>query len=208
MVPGRFHGQYDVYVITNEGGIIMVINPIVYEESRGSDIFSKNLEDRVIHLVGEINDEMSASIIGQLLYLSKEGNEDIQLYINTPGGSVSAGMAIYDTMQYIKSDVATVCVGHAASMGAIILSGGAKGKRVMLPHAEVMIHQPSGGMNGQATELEIAAEHIGRTKKMLNGILAANCGKDVDEVKHDTERDHWMSAEETLKYGIVDAILK
>ncbi len=185
----------------------MVINPIVYEESRGSDIFSKNLEDRVIHLVGEINDEMSASIIGQLLYLSKEGNEDIQLYINTPGGSVSAGMAIYDTMQYIKSDVATVCVGHAASMGAIILSGGAKGKRMMLPHAEVMIHQPSGGMNGQATELEIAAEHIGKTKKMLNGLLAVNCRKNVEEVKHDTERDHWMSAEETLKYGIVDAIL-
>ncbi|MCR4656466.1 MAG: ATP-dependent Clp protease proteolytic subunit [Lachnospiraceae bacterium] len=183
------------------------MNPIVYEESRGSDIFSKNLEDRVIHLVGEINDEMSASIIGQLLYLSKEGNEDIQLYINTPGGSVSAGMAIYDTMQYIKSDVATVCVGHAASMGAIILSGGAKGKRMMLPHAEVMIHQPSGGMNGQATELEIAAEHIGKTKKMLNGLLAVNCRKNVEEVKHDTERDHWMSAEETLKYGIVDAIL-
>nr|MCR5237601.1 ATP-dependent Clp protease proteolytic subunit [Lachnospiraceae bacterium] len=117
----------------------MVINPVVYDESKGSDIFSKNLENRVIHLVGEITDEMSASIIGQMLYLSKESNEDIQLYINTPGGSVSAGMAIYDTMQYIRPDVATVCVGHAASMGAVILSGGAKGKRVMLPHAEVMI---------------------------------------------------------------------
>ncbi len=185
----------------------MVINPIVYDESRGSDIFSKNLENRVIHLVGEIDDDMSASIVAQMLYLSKEGNEDIQLYINTPGGSVSAGMAIYDTMQYIKPDVATVCVGHAASMGAVILSGGAKGKRVMLPHAEVMIHQPSGGMNGQATELEIAAEHIGKTKQMLNGLLAANCNKKIEEVKHDTERDHWMSAEETYAYGIVDAIL-
>ncbi len=186
----------------------MVINPVVYDESRGSDIFSKNLENRVIHLVGEITDEMSASIIGQMLYLSKESNEDIQLYINTPGGSVSAGMAIYDTMQYIRPDVATVCVGHAASMGAVILSGGAKGKRVMLPHAEVMIHQPSGGMNGQATELEIAAEHISRTKKMLNGLLAENCSKKAEIVKQDTERDHWMSAEETLKYGIVDAILE
>lgn len=186
----------------------MVINPVVYDESKGSDIFSKNLENRVIHLVGEITDEMSASIIGQMLYLSKESNEDIQLYINTPGGSVSAGMAIYDTMQYIRPDVATVCVGHAASMGVVILSGGAKGKRVMLPHAEVMIHQPSGGMNGQATELEIAAEHISRTKKMLNGLLAENCSKKTEIVKHDTERDHWMSAEETLKYGIVDAILE
>ncbi|MCR5109205.1 MAG: ATP-dependent Clp protease proteolytic subunit [Lachnospiraceae bacterium] len=186
----------------------MVINPIIYDESKGNDIFSKNLENRVIHLVGEIDDEMSASIIGQLLYLSEQGNEDIQLYINSPGGSVTAGMAIYDTMQYIKPDVATVCVGHAASMGAVILSGGKKGKRVMLPHAEVMIHQPSGGMKGQATELEIAAEHICKTRCMINELLAENCSRKVEEVKLDTERDHWMSAEETLGYGIVDAILK
>ncbi|MCR5627412.1 MAG: ATP-dependent Clp protease proteolytic subunit [Lachnospiraceae bacterium] len=185
----------------------MVINPIVYDENRGNDIFSKNLENRVIHLVGEINDEMSASIVGQLLFLSEQGNEDIQLYINSPGGSVTAGMAIYDTMQYITPDVATVCVGRAASMGAVLLSGGAKGKRVILPHAEVMIHQPSGGMEGQATELEIAAEHIGQTKKMLNTILAENCNKKLDAVKKDTDRDRWMVAQEALDYGIVDTIL-
>lgn len=187
--------------------------PIVRESTnRGlysSDLYSKLLNDRIIFLGGQIDDHMADIICAQLLYLSAEDPDgDISLYINSPGGSVSAGMAIYDTIQYIRPDVATVCVGHAASMGAVILSGGAKGKRVMLPHAEVMIHQPSGGMNGQATELEIAAEHISRTKKMLNGLLAENCSKKAEIVKHDTERDHWMSAEETLKYGIVDAILE
>ena len=185
----------------------MVINPIVYDERKGNDIFSKNLEDRVIHMVGEVNDEMAASIIAQLLYLSADSTEDIQLYINSPGGMVSAGMAIYDTMQYIRADVATVCVGHAASMGAVILSGGAKGKRMILPHAEVMIHQPSGGMQGQATELEIAAEHIKRTKEMLNELLSTNCKKPLEEVKKDTDRDYWMSADEAVSYGIVDSVL-
>lgn len=186
----------------------MVINPVVYDGQKGNDIFSGNLENRVIHLVGEVTDEMAASIVAQLLYLSSEGPEDIQLYINSPGGSVTAGMAVYDTMQYIKPDVSTVCVGHAASMGAMILSGGTKGKRMILPHAEVMIHQPSGGIQGQATELEIAAEHIRRTKEMLNELLAQNCGKSLEEVKKDTDRDYWMSAEEAVGYGIVDYILK
>lgn len=185
----------------------MVINPIVFEEGRGNDIFSKNLENRVIHLVGEVNDEMAASIVGQLHYLNSLSEEDIQLYINSPGGSVTAGMAIYDTMQYIGADVATVCVGLAASMGAVILSGGAKGKRMILPHAEVMIHQPSGGIQGQASEMEITAAHIQRTKKMLNGILAANCGKPCEKVMKDTDRDYWMTAQEALEYGIVDAVL-
>ena len=185
----------------------MVINPIVYDERKGNDIFSKNLENRVIHLVGEVNDEMAASIVAQLLYLSSISSEDIQLYINSPGGSVTAGMAIYDTMQYISADVATVCVGHAASMGAMILSGGAKGKRMILPHAEVMIHQPSGGMQGQATELEIAAKHIYRTKDMLNRLFSANCDKPLKDVVKDTDRDYWMNAEESVEYGIVDAVL-
>ncbi len=186
----------------------MVINPIIYDERKGNDIFSKNLENRVIHLVGEVNDEMAASIMAQLLHLSSESTEDIQIYINSPGGSVSAGLAIYDTMQYVNADVATVCVGHAASMGAVILSGGTKGKRMILPHAEVMIHQPSGGMQGQATELEIAAEHIRNTRKVINSVLAKNCNKDIEEVKKDTERDHWMSACEAVEYGIVDGVLE
>lgn len=186
----------------------MVINPIIYEEGRGSDIYSKNLENRVIQMVGEVTDDMASSIVAQLLYLSSESSNDIQLYINSPGGSVSAGMAIYDTMQYIDADVATVCIGHAASMGAVILSGGAKGKRMILPHAEVMIHQPSGGMQGQATEMEIAAEHIRRTKKTLNQLLATNCGRCIDDIRHDTDRDYWMSANEAVKYGIVDVVIE
>ena len=186
----------------------MIINPIVYEEGKGSDIYSKNLENRVIHLVGEVTDDMAASIVAQLLYLSAESKEDINLYINSPGGSVSAGMAIYDTMQYIGADVATVCIGHAASMGAVILSGGAKGKRMILPHAEVMIHQPSGGIQGQASEMEIAAEHIRRTKDTLNNLLAMNCEKNIEVVRKDTDRDYWMSAEEAAEYGIVDEVIK
>ena len=186
----------------------MVINPVVYDERKGNDIFSKNLENRVIHLVGEVNDEMAASIVAQLLYLSSQSNEDIQLYINSPGGSVSAGMAIYDTMQYIEAPVSTVCVGYAASMGAVILSGGEKGKRMILPHAEVMIHQPSGGMKGQASELEIAAAHIKKTKYMLNALLAKNCNKSYEEMQKDTVRDCWMSAKEACEYGIVDTVLE
>jgi ATP-dependent Clp protease protease subunit len=187
----------------------MVINPIVYDEKgKGNDVFSCNLESRVIHMVGEVTDEMAASVVAQLLHLASTGEDDIYLYINSPGGSVSAGMAIYDTMQYIAPDVATVCLGRAASMGAMILSGGAKGKRMILPHGEVMIHQPSGGMSGQASELLIAAEHIKETKQMLNELLSENCGRELAQVVQDTERDHWMRAEEALEYGIVDSVLK
>ena len=187
----------------------MVINPIVYDEKgKGNDVFSCNLESRVIHMVGEVTDEMAASVVAQLLHLASTGEDDIYLYINSPGGSVSAGMAIYDTMQYITPDVATVCLGRAASMGAMILSGGAKGKRMILPHGEVMIHQPSGGMSGQASELLIAAEHIKETKQMLNELLSENCGRELAQVVQDTERDHWMRAEEALEYGIVDSVLK
>ncbi len=187
----------------------MVINPIVYDEKgKGNDVFSCNLESRVIHLVGEVTDELAASVVAQLLHLASAGDEDIQLYINSPGGSVSAGMAIYDTMQYIKPDVATVCLGRAASMGAVILSGGAKGKRMILPHGEVMIHQPSGGMSGQASELLIAAEHIKKTKKMLNELLSVNCGSSLEQVSQDTERDYWMDAKEAVEYGVVDKVLK
>lgn len=187
----------------------MVINPIVYDEKgKGNDVFSCNLESRVIHMVGEVTDEMAASVVAQLLHLASTGEDDIYLYINSPGGSVSAGMAIYDTMQYIAPDVATVCLGRAASMGAMILSGGAKGKRMILPHGEVMIHQPSGGMSGQASELLIAAEHIKETKQMLNELLSENCGRELAQVAQDTERDHWMRAEEALEYGIVDSVLK
>ena len=186
----------------------MVINPIVYDErGKGSDVFSSNLESRVIHLVGEVTDELAATVVAQLLHLAAAGDEDIHLYINSPGGSVSAGMAIYDTMQYITPDVATVCLGRAASMGAVILSGGAKGKRMILPHGEVMIHQPSGGMNGQASELLIAAEHIKETKQMLNQLLSENCGKPLEQVAQDTERDYWMRAKEAVAYGVVDEVL-
>ena len=186
----------------------MVINPMVIDEKgRGNDIFSSNLENRIVYMVGEVTDEMSASVVAQLLYLASKGDEDIQLYINSPGGSVTAGMAIYDTMQHISPDVATICMGRAASMGAIVLSGGARGKRYVLPHAEVMIHQPSGGMTGQATELEIAAEHIKETKQLLNRILARNCGKEYEQVVKDTDRDHWMHAGEAVAYGVADMVL-
>lgn len=186
----------------------MVINPVCFDENgRGSDIFSSNLKNRIVHLVGEITDELAASIVAQLLQLDAEGTDDIKLYINSPGGSVSAGLAIYDTMQYLKSDVATVCIGHAASMGAVILSGGTKGKRAILPHGEVMIHQPLGGMEGQASELLIAAEHIKDTKQMLNEILSKNCSKPIDEVCKDTDRDYWLKADAAREYGIVDKVL-
>lgn len=186
----------------------MVINPIVFNDNgRGSDIFSQNLDNGVIHLVGEINDEMAASIIAQLLYLEAKETPVIQLYINSPGGSVTAGMAIYDTMQSIKAEVITICVGNAASMGAVILSGGQKGKRTILKHGQVMIHQPSTGISGQADDILITAEHIKQTKSMLNGILADNCGKAIEEIEKDTNRDYWMRANEALEYGIVDKIL-
>lgn len=186
----------------------MILNPIIYDANgKGMDIYSSNLENnRIIHVVGEVTDEMATSVIAQLLHLASLGEEDIHLYINSPGGSVSAGMAIYDTMQFIKPEVETVCVGRAASMGAVLLSGGAKGKRVILPHSEVMIHQPSSGVAGQASEILIVADHIKKTRQVLNEILAENCDKAVDEVAIDTERDYWMSAGEALEYGIVDKI--
>ena len=185
----------------------MIINPCVVDGNMISDVFSKNLKDRVIHLVGPINDEMAATVVAQLLYLAGEGDGDISMYINSPGGAVSAGMAIYDTMQYIKPDVSTICVGIAASMGAVILSGGAKGKRGILKHGEVMIHQPSGGMEGQATDLLITAEHIRQVKNTLNQILTENTGKSLEEVARDTDRDCFMTAEEAVEYGVVDHIL-
>ena len=186
---------------------IMMINPVVYDGNKGNDIFSSNLESRIIHLVGEVNDAMAASVIAQLLHLEAQGTEDIYLYINSPGGSVSAGMAIYDTMQYISSDVATVCTGMAASMGAVILSGGTKGKRAILPHSEVMIHQPSSGVSGQATDILLVANHIEKTRATLNQVLSENCDKDLEQVAKDTERDYWMNSKEALEYGIVDKIL-
>ena len=192
--------------------ISMNLIPMVVEQSsrgeRSYDIYSRLLEDRIIFLSGEINDGMANTIVAQLIYLeAKDMNKDISLYINSPGGSVSAGLAIYDTMQYIKCDVSTICIGLAASMGAFLLAGGAKGKRFALPNAEIMIHQPSGGAKGQATEIEIAAENILKTKKKLNEILAANTGKPYETVCADTERDHYLSAEEAKEYGLIDDII-
>lgn len=186
----------------------MVINPIIYDDNRrGNDIFSKNLESRVVHLVGEVTDEMAASITAQLLQLDAMGHDDIFLYINSPGGSVTAGLAILDTMDYITSDVATICLGEAASMGAVLLSAGAKGKRGILPHGTVMIHQPSGGSRGQATEILIAAEMIKEKRAMLNQILSDNCGQPIEKVAKDTDRDYWLSASAAVEYGIVDKVL-
>ena len=175
---------------------------------RSMDIFSRLLNDRIIVLSDEVNSQTASLVVAQLLFLEGQDNEkDINLYINSPGGSVTDGMAIYDTMQYIKCDVSTICIGMAASMGAFLLSSGTKGKRICLPNAEVMIHQPLGQTKGQATEIEIAANHILKTKKKLNSILAANCGKTVEEVTADTERDNWLSAEEALAYGLVDKVI-
>ena len=186
----------------------MLINPIIYEANgKGMDIFSKNLEGRIVHLVGEVNDEMAALITAQILQLDAESKEDIYLYINSPGGSVSAGLAILDTMNYVESDIATICIGRAASMGAVILSAGTKGKRWILPHSEVMIHQPSGGMEGQASEILIAADHIRNTKQVLNEILSQNCDKPLEQVEQDTDRDFWMKADAAVGYGIVDKIV-
>jgi ATP-dependent Clp protease protease subunit len=171
------------------------------------DLFSKLLEDRVILLTGEINDITSNIIISELLYLDSISNEDISIYINSPGGSITSGMAIYDTMNYIKSDVSTIGIGMAASMAAILLSSGTKGKRYILPNAEVMIHQPIGGVNGQASEIQIAADRIIKEKKKINKILSINCNKELEEVEKDTDRDYFMDAKEALEYNIVDAII-
>ncbi|MEE1003187.1 MAG: ATP-dependent Clp protease proteolytic subunit, partial [Acutalibacteraceae bacterium] len=167
------------------------------------------LNDRIIVLSDEVNDATASLVIAQLLFLEgQDSTKDISLYINSPGGSVSAGLAIYDTMQYIKCDVSTICMGMAASMGAFLLSSGAKGKRYVLPNAEVMIHQPSGGAQGQATEIEITAKHILKTKERLNRILSENTGKPIEQVAADTERDNWLSAEEAVEYGLVDKVMK
>ena len=190
----------------------MSLVPYVVEQtSRGErnyDIYSRLLKDRIIFLGEEVNETTASLVVAQLLFLeSEDPGKDIQLYINSPGGMVTAGMAIYDTMQYIKCDVSTICIGLAASMGAFLLAGGTKGKRLALPNAEIMIHQPSGGAKGQATEIEIAAENILKTKKKLNEILAANTGKPYDVICADTERDHYMSAEDAKAYGLVDDVI-
>ena len=191
----------------------MSLVPYVIEQtSRGErsyDIYSRLLKERIIFLAEEVND-VTASLVGaQLLFLeSEDPTKDINLYINSPGGSVTAGMAIYDTMNYIKCDVSTVCMGMAASMGAFLLSGGAKGKRFALPNAEVMIHQPSGGAKGQATEIRIAAENILKTRTKLNEILAKNTGQPIEVIERDTERDNYMSAQEAMAYGLIDGILE
>ena len=184
---------------------------VIEQTSRGErsyDIFSRLLSDRIIFLGEEVSDASASVIVAQLLFLEAQDPEkDIQLYINSPGGSVTAGMAIYDTMQYIKCDVATICIGMAASMGAFLLAGGAKGKRSALPNAEVMIHQPLGGTQGQATEIEIAAKHILRTKEKLNRMLAENTGQPYDVICADTERDNWKTAEEAKEYGLIDKVI-
>ena len=190
----------------------MSLVPMVIEQTgrgeRSYDIFSRLLNDRIIMLCEEVNDASASLVVAQMLYLEgQDPDKDIQLYTNSPGGSVTAGLAIYDTMQYIKCDVSTICIGMAASMGAFLLSSGAKGKRFVLPNAEVMIHQPSGGSQGQATDILIQASHIQQTKERLNRILAANSGKPVEQIAADTERDNWMTAEEAVAYGLVDKVI-
>lgn len=190
----------------------MSLVPYVIEStSRGErsyDIYSRLLKERIIFLGEEVNDVSASLIVAQLLFLEAEDpGKDIHLYINSPGGSVTAGMAIYDTMNYVKCDVSTICIGMAASMGAFLLAGGAKGKRFALPNAEVMIHQPSGGAQGQATEIQIVAEKILQTKKKLNEILAANTGQPYEVIERDTDRDHYMTAQEAMEYGLIDQVL-
>ena len=190
----------------------MSLVPYVIEQtSRGErsyDIYSRLLKDRIIFLGEEVSDTSASIVVAQLLFLEAEDPEkDIHLYINSPGGSVSAGWAIYDTMQYIKCDVSTVCIGMAASMGAFLLAGGAKGKRYALPNAEIMIHQPSGGAQGQATEIEINAKHILRTREKLNKVLSENPGQPIERIAEDTERDNWKTAEEAKEYGLVDQVI-
>lgn len=191
--------------------ISMNLIPMVVEQSsrgeRSYDIYSRLLEDRIIFLSGEINDGMANTIVAQLIYLeAKDMNKDISLYINSPGGSVSAGLAIYDTMQYVHCDVSTICVGMAASMGAFLLSSGAKGKRFALPNSEVMIHQPLGGAQGQASDIKIQAEHILKIKEKMNRILSENTGRSIAEIERDTDRDNYLSAEEAKAYGLIDQV--
>ena len=190
----------------------MALVPYVIEStSRGErsyDIYSRLLKERIIFLGEEVNDVSASLVVAQLLFLeSEDPGKDINLYINSPGGSVTAGMAIYDTMQYIKCDVSTICLGMAASMGAFLLAGGAKGKRFALPHSTIMIHQPSGGAQGQATEIQIVADHIAQTKRTLNELLAANTGQPIEVVERDTDRDNYMTAEEAKAYGLIDGVV-
>ncbi len=189
----------------------MPLIPYVVENTgngeRSYDIYSRLLEDRIIFLTGEINDAVADTVIAQLIYLeSKDPGKPVNMYINSPGGSVSAGLAIYDTMNYIRSDVCTICIGMAASMGAFLLSSGAKGKRFALPNSEIMIHQPLGGAQGQASDVKIHAEHILKTRDKLNAILAKNTGKTIEEIERDTDRDNFLSADEALSYGLIDKI--
>ncbi len=191
----------------------MSLVPIVVENTnrgeRSYDIYSRLLKDRIIFLGEEVNDVTASLVVAQLLFLDAEDPEkDISLYINSPGGSVTAGMAIYDTMQFVKPDVSTICIGLAASMGSFLLSGGAKGKRYALPNAEIMIHQPSGGARGQATDIKIQAEHILKTKQKLNKMLSENTGQTLKKIEEDTERDSYMTAEEAKAYGIIDAVIE
>ncbi len=192
----------------NERGALVPY--IVEQTSRGErsyDIYSRLLEDRIIFLSGEIDDAVANTVVAQLIYLeAKDPQKDISLYINSPGGSVSAGLAIYDTMNYVKCDVSTICIGMAASMGAFLLSSGQKGKRYALPNSEIMIHQPLGGAQGQASDIKIAAEHILKTKKKLNKILAQNSGRSLQEIERDTDRDNYLSAQEALEYGLIDKV--
>ncbi len=193
--------------------IINDLVPMVVEQTnrgeRSYDLYSRMLEDRIVFLNGEVNDVSANIVIAQLIYLeAKDPDKDISLYINSPGGSVTAGMGIYDTMNFIRPDVSTICVGMAASMGAFLLSAGAKGKRISLPNSEIMIHQPLGGAQGQATDIMIQAEHIMKIKKKMNRILSENCSKPLEEVEKDVERDHYMSAQEALEYGLIDKIFE
>ncbi len=190
----------------------MSLVPIVVEQTnrgeRSYDIYSRLLNDRIVFLSEDVNDVTASLIVAQLLYLeAQDPDKEIQFYINSPGGSVSAGLAIYDTMRYIKADVSTICVGLAASMGALLLSAGTKGKRLALPNAEIMIHQPSGGARGQATDIQIHAEQIIRTKENLNRILSEATGKPIEVIRHDTERDNFLSAQEALEYGLIDKVI-
>ena len=190
----------------------MALIPMVVEQTdrgeRSYDIYSKLLEERIIFITGEINDAVANTVVAELLYLeAKDSTKDIDIYINSPGGSVTSGLAIYDTMNFIKCDVSTICVGMAASMGAFLLSSGTKGKRLALPNAEIMIHQPSGGTQGQATDMQIQVERMLKIKQRLNEILAANTGKPLETIKLDTERDNFMTAEEAQAYGLVDKVI-
>ena len=193
-------------------GDYMNLVPIIVDKEingeRSYDIFSRLLKDRIIFLSGEIDDTLANTIVSELLYLDSISHDEISLYINSPGGSITSGMAIYDTMNYIKSDVKTICIGIAASMAAFLLSCGKKGKRFILPNAEVMIHQPLGGIQGQATEIKIAAERILKLKEKLNNILSKNTGKNLKIIEQDTERDHFLDAEEALNYGLIDKIIE